>query len=269
MAKGMRKGGRKGGKGRGKGRKGRKANTNVPDIASLSVKRTLNGGTNQGFLPNTLYNAMSTSLKDFTRATQVGQAYQYYRIRRVALTFKPTFDTYGVKLDISGGSPPPAYTGLGKPNLYYMIDKSGSLPSNISLEGLKSLGARPKQLDEKNMTVSWVPSVLEASMTASGTAGSATSAPAKYMISPWLLTSANTVSPGVWIPSDVDHLGIYWYMDQFTGVGTAPQYNVEVEVQFEFKKPLTNLISNNVAISATYAEINHSADGVVGGNDGE
>lgn len=241
-------------------RKNRK-NKNVPEYASCSVKRTIQAtGTN--FSPNTLYSLMNTTLSQYVRASAVAQAYQYYRIKKIALTVKPPFDTYGVNLDLSGTA-----TGLGKPNFYYMIDKSGSVPSNISLEGLKQMGARPRQLDEKNITVSWAPSVLDVVMTGAG--ATPTSQPAKYKISPWINTSATVSGPGAWTPNDVDHLGIYWYIDQFGGrFTTLPLYQCEVEVQFEFKKPLTLFQASAEAIPATGAHLNDSPDGIVGGNDG-
>jgi len=249
-----------------KARKGRKnlrrRNNNIADYASLSVKRSLTTG--GGFTPNSLFSLMNISLKDYVRASAVAAAYQHYRIRRVALTIKPTYDSFVPGLIGSGGP-----TTIGKSNLYYMIDKSGSVPTNITLEGLKQMGARPKQLDEKNITISWRPTVLEVSMTSGG--ATPVSQPAKYQVSPWLTTNANITAPGVFVPSDVDHLGVYWYVDQLmvsASGQTPPTYNVEVEVQFEFKKPLTLLAGNNTAIAAEYAELNRSADGIVGGNDG-
>lgn len=195
-------------------------------------------------------------MADFIRATTVANAYQMYRMKRITLTFKPTYDTYA----------PTGGTTIGKPNLYHMIDKSGSVPTNITLEGLKQMGARPRQLDEKNLTVSWAPSVLDVAMTAGGAAP--TSNPSRYNISPWLSCNENVVAPGVFVASKIDHLGCYWYVDQANPGTTPPVYNVEIEVQFQFKKPLTVLSSSVAAIPAQLAHINDSPDGIVGGNDG-
>lgn len=177
-------------------------------------------------------------------------------MKRITITFKPTYDTYA----------PTGGTTIGKPNLYFMLDKSGSLPTNITLEGLKAMGARPRQLDEKNMSVSWAPSVLDYTMIASGAAPTAN--PAKYKISPWLSCNENIVAPGAFNPSRVDHLGLYWYVDQANPGATPSVYTVEIEVQFVFKKPLTVLSSSVAAIPAQYAVLNDSPDGIVGGNDG-
>lgn len=230
-------------------RKPRKSN--APEWASLSVKRTYANPASQDglFAANTLYNLMNTSLNQFPRAVQVAQAYQHYRISKVAVTFKPSYDTY-----VSQNA------GVTKPRIYYMIDKSGAIPTNIALEGLKAMGARPLELDENPRTVRWAPSVLEVTM------DNPLNVSSKYRISPWLATNAGPLTPGVFVPSSVDHLGLYWYVDQLAN----PQgqvYQVEVEVQFQFKKPLSTILSTVSAIGAKPADINDSPDGIVGGTD--
>lgn len=232
--------------------RGRRVNSrNVPEYASLSVKRTLVSSEQGGFFAaNTLYSLMNTTLDQYPRAVQVAQAYQHYRIKKVALTFKPSYDTYQS-----------ANAAVTKPRLYYMIDKAAAIPTNVALEGLKAMGARPKELDEKPFVVQWSPSVLEAAMdVAPGSIAS------KYRISPWLSTNNAPLSPGAFVPSTVDHLGLYWYLDQL-GNPNGQVYTVEVEVQFQFKKPLTNILSSVSAKPALLAAINNSPDGVVGGSD--
>lgn len=223
---------------------------NVPDLASLSVKRSLGQAGGAQYNANVLYNLMNTQLVDYPRAVQVAGAYQHYRIKKISLTFKPSSDTFTVG-------------GATKPRLYYMIDKSGSIPTTVSLEGLKAMGARPRDLDERSVTISWSPSILESAMYANGV-NNAT--PSKYKISPWLSTSAVPVQPGVFVPSGIDHLGLYWYLDMINTAGY--QYAIECEVQFQFKKPLTDLTNGVEAIPATLAQLNNSPDGVVGGGDG-
>lgn len=249
-----RKPGQKGKKQVKKQQRKRNLKRDVPDWASLSVKRTITpaGGGNYGV--NALYNLMNTQLIDYPRAVQVAGAYQHYRIKKITLTIKPVYDSF---IAVAGNP--------GKMNLYYMIDKSGSIPTNITLEGLKSLGAKPRQLDENNRTISWSPSVLESAMYQGG--GPGVSSASKYKVSPWLTTSANVVNPGVFVASGIDHLGIYWFVEQ-TPAGAGFQYSCEVEVQFEMKKPLTNLIGNTEAVKSVVAELNDSPDGIVGGADG-
>lgn len=230
--------------------------TNVAEYASLSEVRTIIApGTNN--LVNTMYTLMNTSLDQFTRAPLVAQAYQHYRIKYIKLTMKPPFDTF-----VSGST-----VAVRKPYLYHMIDKAGAIPTNISLEGLKQMGARPRALDERPLTIGWRPSVLQDAMTSGGPA--ATAQGSAYKISPWLNT--NSVSVGTaWNPSSVDHLGVYWYLAaQSDGVPPPFVYEIEVEVQFEFKKPLIQTRASTIqAVAVEFAQTNDSSDGIVGGVDG-
>lgn len=226
---------------------------NTPEYASLSETRTMSVP-NPGFITNSTYSLMNTSLDQFVRAPLVAQAYQHYRIKYIELRIKPTYDTF-------------ATGGTTKFHLYYMLDKAGAIPTNITLEGLKMMGAKPRSLDEKTLKIGWKPSVLEVALTQGGPAP--LNQGTKYQISPWLNTNASSVNTP-WVASSVDHLGVYWHINQIAGANTP--YEVEVEVQFEFKKPLISSATGVVeAIPAAVAQINASKDGVVdsrpGGDD--
>jgi len=171
---------------------------------------------------------------------------------KIAITFLPTIDTVQ-----SAG-------GVSKVYLYYMIDKSGSVATNSTLEALKQMGARPKTLDEKPITVSWKPSVLNDVLTATPAGASA---PGMYKISPWLSTQNSVGNPGAFTGSVVDHLGLYWYAYSLNG-GATVQYNVEIEVQFQFKKPLLVLTSSAYnAIPSVIPIKDNSSDGIADGRD--
>ena len=116
----------------------RRGTKNTPEYASMSESRTMAAPGPAPFTTNNLYSLMDTSLSQFTRAQQVAKAYQHYRIKYVQLKIRSSFDTYAVN---------PA-TPIGKPYLYYLIDKAGAVPTNVSLEGLKMAGAKPRALDE-------------------------------------------------------------------------------------------------------------------------
>jgi len=233
-------------------RRGRKApmrkrrmnrRNNVKDKASLSVVRTFNAiNTNATVVYDNI------QLGDFQRAVQVAQAYQRFRMTGIKVTFKPAYDNY------SQAGP------LQKPNLYYIVDKSGSIPDNFTLEGLKQAGARPIALDEKPIHVSWKPAVLNETLNAAG-AGSASG----FKVSPLLATNGNATNPGPWIPSTVAHMGLKYFIEQAGGVSTV---NVEVEVQFEFYKPIWPSLAAAPAVHMSYAAIDASPDGVEGGTDG-
>lgn len=236
--------------------KARQKTFNLKDFGSLSENRTFVPAGGGAPVANQMYTLMNTTLDQFIRAPTVAQGYQFYRIRRITLKVKPQFDTY-----FSGG--PNSY---GKPKLYYMLDKSGSLPTTVTLEMLKQMGAKPHNLDEKPQIISWAPSVLTADL--NNTAPVSTQA-SQYKISPWLSTSANTIGT-VWNPSSVDHLGVYWYVEStsFGGTGGLP-YQLDIEVQFEFKKPLINAAGTTTpAIAVVPAVLDRSPDGIEGGSDG-
>lgn len=250
MVKGAHKGKRLGRKAR-VARKGRKSG-NTPEYASCSVKATLVPSGSTSFSVNTLYNKINTQLSDFTRANSIASNYQHFRMSKIAITFLPTIDTVQ-----SAG-------GVSKVYLYYMIDKSGSLATNSTLEALKQMGARPKVLDEKPITVAWAPSVLTDQLTSSPVLASQ---PAAYKVAPWLSTQSFTGNPGAYVGSSVDHFGLYWYAYSLNG-GTTVQYNVEIEVQFQFKKPLLVLTTSSYnAIPCVIPIRDNSSDGIADGRD--
>jgi len=216
---------------------------NVADKASCSVVRTLTKATT-----NQMYAYNTFRLADYQRAVNIAGSYQRFRITGIKLTFKPEYDTFS------------AGAGTTKPFLYYIIDKSGSLPDNITLEGLKQSGARPHAFDEKPLVVRWRPSVLNEVQNGAGT-----TIGAGYKVSPILSTDATPANVGVWTPSDVNHLGIKWYMET---AGSGLDVNIEAEVQFEFFKPIYPQLSSAPAKGLEYAVLNDSPDGIVGGGDG-
>lgn len=224
----------------------RKSKTNVSDFASCSVVRTVDPTTTT---TNRTYSWDNFALQDYDRAVAIAKEYQHYRITGITVRLKPAYDTYS----LGGGSV------LQKPNLYYMIDKSGSIPDNFTLEALKQMGARPHSFDENPRSISWRPSVLTEDLNVAG-AASAT----QYKVSPWLATNGNATNPGAWVPSTVAHQGLKWYIDQPGGSTTV---YVEIELQFQFKKPLMPTLASTPATGLVYAQIDDSPDGIVGGND--
>jgi len=183
--------------------------TNVSDVASLSVKTQIQPVGGGNYAGNQMYNQINVKLADFARAVQVAGAYQFYRISKVKLTYLFPYDTFAA-----------APGNSSRPNLYYMFDKSGSFPIGINIDMLKQMGARPKTVDNGPVSIQWKPAVLTEEETLGGAVA------AQYKLSPWLSVNAPTIQ----------HRGVYWILEQLFAGGT--QYEVEMEVQFEFKKPL-------------------------------
>lgn len=236
---------RKRGTARPRRRMGRRANKtrNVPDYASCSVKRSLVPG-----ITNRMYSYDNFQLKDFDRAVQIAQGYQRYRMTGIKVTWKPEFDTF------TPGS------SATKPYLYFMVDKSGSIPDNVTLESLKQAGAKPIAFDERSLSATFKPAVLQGDLnTVAGTTYGG------YRISPLLSTNQNATTNAPWQPSAVAHQGIKWYVDT---TGSALNIVVEVEVQFQFYKPIWTTLAPSNALGLEYAQLNNSPDGIVGGGDG-
>lgn len=165
----------------------------------------------------------NTQLADliFDRSQAVAQAYQQYRIKYVKLTFRPSADTF------------PAVVGNSIPQLYWMIDKTNSIPLNADSNTFFSMGARPRRMDDKNLVFAYKPSALVADYTAAGVTTAS-----QLKISPWLSTNANSGNPAAgWAPSEVDHLGCAFYVTKINPAD-ALQYFLDVEVVFEFRKPV-------------------------------
>lgn len=215
--------------------------TNVPEWASCSVRRT---ATPQD--GNAMRTISNIQLVDFPRAVAIAKGYQFYRITSVKVTYKPVYDTYS------------SATLQQKPNFYYMLDKGASLPTTLTLEGMKQLGARPRAFDEKPITVTWKPAVLTDTQNSIGSIAS------QYKLSPWLTTNSGPDSPA-WNPSQVQHNGLFWYMEC---PGVNQLINFEIECQFEFKAPLINLLAGAPATPMSYAALDNSPDGIEGGSDG-
>lgn len=197
----------------------RRLPANVPEWASHSEVKTFEEVTT-----NTMYGPNCIGLDQFPRAVNIAKNYQEYRITKVKVTFKPQFDTFAVTTNSANA--------IRVPNLFYMIDKTQAIPLNATLATLKAMGAKPHRFDDKNIVVQWSPGVQLSANT-----GALVAALTKPLISPWLNT--NATPDATWTPSTVDHAGIFHYLEAggLPGDGTY-EYDVDVECQFQFRKPL-------------------------------
>lgn len=228
---GRRRGGRGGKRGMRRLRRFRPAR-GVSEWASCTESAALTNITGLPYNMNTMFGLNGTNLSQFiNRAVPIAQAYQHYRIKRIRLEFKPQYDTFTPSIGAAG-------TGVLVPQFYYMINKSGSIPTNPTLDNLRSMGAKPIRFDDKTIKVDWRPSVLGENAGVLGDVGSS------YKVSPWLSTNANANNPGAWNASTVQHLGIYFIVAR---PGTLPagmaelSYDVQITVEFQFKKPLVKV----------------------------
>lgn len=189
------------------------------------------------------------SLSAFDRLSQIARAYQYFRITKIEMKFKPFEDTF---VNTSGtGS-----TG-SVPYFHYLVMKSDTLNSITNgFNGLRDAGAKPIRFDDKTVTVKWRPTVAQ---------GVALSEPnittsyASYRTSPWLSTNANVMIPGgitTWAPSTVPHLGLLYGVEQdLLNPIAVLQYGVDITVYCQFKKPLNFTNGNGVGEAAHKKDI--------------
>jgi len=211
----------------------------VPEWASLteSIQDTMTSQLITGTADS--YNGLclaQTLPNPFVRAQQVAQQYQFFRIKKVTYTIKPTFDTYST----SGTNT--------LPYLYWIINKTGESLS-LNQFDLLQRGARPIRVDDKNVTISYRPTVGINSVQASQTSPFLNPSDS-YRTSPWLNTNDN-ISTVTWSPSQVLHYGHYMMITQ-----AAPtQFDVNIQVEFEFKKPRFVDVSPAAALKTAPREV--------------
>lgn len=179
----------------------------------------------RGMSSNTPYSDVEQNLGFYKRASAIAENYQFFRIKYIKYKFISRYNTFQATTAEASAFPIPL--------LYHRIDKGGALPGNTSIGQLKAMGCKPMRFT-KDIVVVWKPGVSMVTDNDNNTAA----LPTKPMISPWLLTG-RTVSQAAWAVNDTDHKGLYWYMETpgLPGDGTY-EYDAEVEVMFEFKKPL-------------------------------
>lgn len=194
----------------------------VPDQASLTEVINNRAPLGGFYTTNTGYRFYNCSLQLFPRAQTVGSAFQEFRIRRITLAYRTTADTF-----IAGSS-------QAVPLLYYMIDKKDAVPTNFNVDTLTAMGALPRRFDDKLKKIQYAPAVLQSALT---DPLSLTTSAAAANISPWLPTNNSPGAPGVFVPSDVDHMGVSWFVYVPNG-STVVSYDIDIFVDFEFRKPL-------------------------------
>lgn len=169
---------------------------------------------------NTAYYDYATSLARCERASAIARGYQEFRITKIEYHFVPQTDTFM-----------PGQNSV--PQLYFRIDKTGSLNDFTTVSQLVQTGCKPYRLDDKNVVVKFAPGVLAYARDAV----QATNPWAQLKISPWLTTNKNNLSSISWSPSSIDHLGLAWFVEQLVA-GQASTYTLREVVHFEFRKPL-------------------------------
>lgn len=161
----------------------------------------------------------------FNRSQTVASQFQEYRMKYIKLIFRPSVDTW------APGSGP-------IPQMYFLYNKAAAIPTNATLQTLLDMGCRPVRYDDKNIVRSWKPTVLI------GADQQTTSTTEASMIktTPWLSTNLYAQNPiANWAPSDTEHYGCCFLVTKPSPSTPPIAYNVDVEVVFQFRKPLAQV----------------------------
>lgn len=199
----------------------RKKNSNIATVTE-TLDRLSFGAQDTA---NVIYGIYSVSLAAFKRASQVAANYQFYRIAKIEMKFRPYKDTFVSGSGVAGSLP----------YLYYIIDKNESVPlNNLDFDQLREMGAKAVRFDDRTLTISWVPRV---SMSVNDDGGQTPWQLSKD--APWLNTNGNSgdaLAP--WTASSVDHKGLVYGVQQV--IASTPEYLYETDLicHFEFKDPL-------------------------------
>lgn len=172
------------------------------------------------YATNTGYRLAAFSLDTASqRVLDIAKGYQMYRLKKITCVFKPKFDTFA-----AGG-------GNSVPEFHYVIDKLNTFAPGTNLQALRDAGARPIRFDDRNITISWRPSVL------TQTFGQANPA-SQYKLSPWLSVNGNAGTANPFAYSSIDHFGLVWQVNVLLSAGYA-DLQLEITLDWEFKKPLS------------------------------
>jgi hypothetical protein len=177
---------------------------------------------------NAAYEAV-TDLSQFSRALDIADNFQLYRITNIKFKYTPKFDTF-------------VPSGAASPTLPYLYTKrlTYPAPATFGLPFLTAMGAKPRRLDDKNLTVSYTPNInmFGSSFDIATTPVSQVNA-LKPSFKPWLNThQQNPLTPTALVMDNTPHYGHVTFIDQtIGGLENTPVCSLEVTATFEFKKP--------------------------------
>lgn len=186
-----------------------------------SLKQTI-ALSNDNF--NTIYKLEDISLSAFDRATAVARAYQYFRMTKVEVQFKPFVDTFTNS------------TTQSVPYLYYLVMKNDN-EDITTFNAMRDAGCKPVRFDDRTKVISWKPGVQNQVIGEDALGVPTVTAWAETKTSPWLATSYQPATDSIsWSPSKVPHKGLlYGVQEDFSTV--TQFYEVTITAHFQFKKP--------------------------------
>lgn len=212
------------GRGMRRGRKAAKGGKRVMNSEFASAKQTI---LTDNDTTNMLYTLYDINLTQFDRLSQLSQCYQYYRITKIEIKFKPFADTF---TNAAANS---------VPYLLWLIDRNENFDFAANgFQQIRDAGCKPIRFDDKTITVRWKPTVLQTLPSDNFNPPVGTTF-MNSRISPWLPTNryaGQELAPYQWNSSTVPHRGLVYGVQQDIQT-SAWQYGTEITVHCQFKKP--------------------------------
>lgn len=159
------------------------------------------------------------------RAQQLAKVFGEYRIKKIIYTLRPLFDTYSSSLPGAGNAP------NSVPTIYWRINRYGDVPAAFNGDYMRSMGAKPHRLDDKQVVWSYTPNII---MQQQNTLNTTT---ATIKMAPWLSTD-DLVADLNFNLSTATHYGNTLFVEG-GGAGTAngPVALLDVKCIYEFRNP--------------------------------
>lgn len=171
------------------------------------------------------------------RASAIAKEFGLYRIAHVKVTLRPLFDTYSSSLPGTGNYP------NSLPTVYWKMNRYGDFPAGFAGDYMRSLGAKPNRLDDKQVTWSFKPNILVSQNNAANLPSTS-----QVKITPWLSTD-DAPADNLFTLSTAQHYGFSMFIEG-GGAGTATGVAalMDIQVVYEFKNPRLVVSANQTTV---------------------
>lgn len=208
----------------------RRVRKTIAPMETACLKQTFEAGVIE---PNAPYEPQIT-LQQFSRALDVADNYQEYRVSRVEYLYTPKYDTFGALY-----SPSTSNVQVSVPYLYTK-KQTAYTPDSYTLAFLTAQGAKPIRLDDKTIKHTYRPHIIQKGMDYATQSG-LSFATARPVRSPWLAThvQGQTSVPAdtTVMDSTIHYTHNFWIQQDVVNPAVADVCSLVINVYFEFRKP--------------------------------
>lgn len=208
----------------------RRVRKTIAPMETACLKQTFDAGLIE---PNAPYEPQIT-LQQFSRALDVADNYQEYRVSRVEYLYTPKYDTFGALY-----SPSTSNVQVSIPYLYTK-KQTAYTPDSYTLAFLTAQGCKPIRLDDKTIKHRYRPHVIQKGIDYAEQTGLsfATGRPVK---SPWLAThiqgATSGGAPATIMDSTIHYTHNFWIQQDIPNPAVNTVCHLVINVYFEFRKP--------------------------------